>query len=139
MCCSYAPKWDPANATLLRVDPRLDLDGPQLDFAARHPHMLRFDIGIGANSWAPSGFYWTPPQQLWPYVTSPVYAFDVDGTVAVPSGGPPTKGVWQANQVVLAALNNTRVGGARGWRCVRGGKPGEWEPFKTDDDCALDV
>ena len=114
------------------MDPRLDLDGPQLDFAARHPHMLRFEIGIGANSWAPSGFYWTPPQQLWPYVTSPVYAFDVDGTVALPSGGPPSKGVWQANQVVLAALNNTSVG-ARGWRCVRGGKPGEWEPFKTDD------
>ena len=60
-----------------------------------------------------------------------VYAWDVSGNVAEPSTGPPTSGIWQANQVVLAALNSTAaVNGIRGWRCARGGKPGQWTVLK---------
>jgi hypothetical protein len=63
----YAPKWLSANFSFLKVDPRLDLDGPQLDFAGRHPHMLRIDID-STNTWGPAGYFWSLPQQLWPYL-----------------------------------------------------------------------
>ena len=63
----YAPKWLSANFSFLKVDPRLDLDGPQLDFAGRHPHMLRIDID-STNTWGPTGYFWSLPQQLWPYL-----------------------------------------------------------------------
>jgi hypothetical protein len=121
MGLAYDPRWGPsANQTFLQVDPRLDLDGPQLSLAAGR---MRIEIG-GANDWMPAGHYSTLPQQLWPYATSPQRGYDGDQ----PLTGPPTKGVWQVNQEVLAAFNST-PGGPRGWRCTRAGKPGEWEAF----------
>ena len=75
---------------------------------------------------AGAGHFWTLPQQLWPHLVSPVRAYDGDA----PATGPPTSGLWQSNQVVLAALNATAPGNGtlpRGWRCTRAGRPGEWE------------
>ena len=52
-CCADAPWFGPGkNFSFLKVDPALDLDGPQLDYASQHPHMLRYDIGyanVSAN------------------------------------------------------------------------------------------
>ena len=125
---AYTPESVYANFSFLKVDPSLDLDGPQLDLAAKHPHMLRYDIGA-SNNYGPKGHYWQLPQQLWPYLQGrPVYAYE-EGT-DVPASHPPSKGVWQSNQVVLAPLNSTNSSSQpRGWRCVRGGKPGVWAPL----------
>ena len=56
---------------VMKVDPVFDLDGPQLDFAGRHPHMIRISID-STNAWGPAGFFWTLPQQLWPYIQGDV-------------------------------------------------------------------
>lgn len=109
-----------ANFSMIKVDPAIDLDGPQLDYAARHPHMLRYEIGA-ANNWGPKGHFWQLPVQLWPYLVSPVYNY-VPGS-DTPAGAPPQTGIWQSNQVVLSPLNSTAID-ARGWRCTHGGRPG---------------
>ena len=135
------PKWGPgANQSFIKIDPAFDLNGPQLDYAAEHPHMLRYEIGT-SNSWGPAGHFWALPQQLWPYQQNPVVAYEPGSDVPVPL--PPTKGVWQANQIVLAPLGDQQAGGgngngngnvtnsssSRGWRCVEGGRPGRWVPL----------
>ena len=118
---AYDPRWGPSSEQkLLAVNASLDLDGPQLDLAAGRLH---WEIG-DANTWAPRGHYSSLPQQLWPYLVDPVRAYDGDK----PREGPPTKGVWQAGQIVLPALNSSIAGG--GWRCTRGGKPGEWKAIE---------
>jgi hypothetical protein len=75
-------------------------------------------------------YFWTLPQQLWPYMQHPVFAYDVVGHTATPSLAAPTSGVWQAGQAVLAALNSSAAAKGRGWRCTAGGKPGQWVPFE---------
>jgi hypothetical protein len=84
----------------------------------------------GTNNWGPAGYFWSLPQQLWPYIKGDVHAYDVDEAThsALPSTGPPTSGVWQAHQIVLAALNSSVE--ERGWACVEGGKPGRWQPLR---------
>jgi hypothetical protein len=130
---AYAWWWGPTtNFSFIKVDPRLDLNGPQLDYAAEHPRLLRYDIGP-VNSWGPPGHFWQLPQQLWPYVQNPVFNYQTSkdswGT-DTPSLEPPSTGVWRSNQVVLTPLNATNSSAApRGWRCVEGGKPGKWHPF----------
>ena len=116
---AYDPRWGPgASRSLLKVNASIDLDGPQLELAGGRLH---WDIGH-ANVWLPPGHYSTPPQQLWPYFVHPIRAYDGD----TPSRGPPTSGVWQAGQVVLPALNVSVDGAGGGWRCTKGGRPGEW-------------
>jgi hypothetical protein len=128
---AYAWWWGPSkNQSFVKVDPALDLNGPQLDYAAEHPHLLRYDVGP-VNSWGPPGQFWQLPQQLWPYVQNPVYSYETSddswGT-DTPSLQPPSVGVWRSNQIVLTPLNATNSSTQpRGWRCVEGGKPGTWE------------
>ena len=106
---------------LLAVNASLDLDGPQLDLAAGRLH---WDLG-DANTWAPRGI--TRARHSSYGRTSWTRAVGVaDGDK--PREGPPTKGVWQAGQIVLPALNSSIAGG--GWRCTRGGKPGEWKAIE---------
>ena len=63
-CCADAPWFGPGkNFSFLKVDPALDLDGPQLDYASQHPHMLRYDIGY-ANSEYSNGLSLTPATSL---------------------------------------------------------------------------
>ena len=126
---AYAPRALQKNFSFLKVDAAIDLNGPQLDFAGQHPHFIRLDID-STNSWGPAGYFWALPQQLWPFMKRAVRAYEIQGHTAKPSTKPPTTGVWQSNQEVLAALNSTA--GVRGWLCTKGGKPGEWRPLKTD-------
>ena len=72
--------------TLVRVDPKIDLDGAQLDYAARYPNTLKFNLGQ-ANDWAPEG-YLELPEQLQPYATSMVYG---DGAPTAGSRPPNTR------------------------------------------------
>ena len=109
---------DRLNLSMVRVSPLLDLDGAQLDYAARFPNTLKYHIGAD-NDYDPSPFN-DLPQQLQPYSTSTVY-----GDAA------PTVGVWRAGQVVNARLNSSAArDGVIGWRCVAGGKPGAWSVWK---------
>ena len=63
---AYAPWFGPSPSfSMLKVNSSIDLDGPQLDFAAAHPHVLRYWIDP-TNTWAPAGHFWTLPQRLWP-------------------------------------------------------------------------
>eukprot|EP01050_Picozoa_sp_SAG11_P027563 SAG11_NODE_7029_length_1205_cov_2.095841_1_plen_110_part_00 len=64
---AYAPKWQATNFSFLKVDPVFDFDGPQLGFARKHPHMIRIDID-STNTWGLASYFWTLPQQLWPYI-----------------------------------------------------------------------
>ena len=149
---AYAPWFGPSPSfSMLKVNSSIDLDGPQLDFAAAHPHVLRYWIDP-TNTWAPAGHFWTLPQQLWPvrdrqfslalhhscqrqsataqqHLQNKIYAYDEAGA---PMLGPPRKGVWRSNQVVYTALNVTVAGpddAPLGWRCVEGGRPGRWVPL----------
>ena len=100
--------------------------------------MLRYHIGT-SNSWGPAGHFWALPQQLWPYQQNTVVAYEPGSDAPVPL--PPTTGVWQANQIVLAPLGDQQPAGgngsssnnsnssSRGWRCVEGGRPGRWVPL----------
>ena len=101
------------------MTPELDLNGPQLDLAARAPNTLRFSIDR-ANDWTPPGFD-SLPVQLQPYVVdAPVFGL-----------GAPVVGVWRSGQVVRPPLNSTLAdSGIIGWRCVQGGKPGVWKEWK---------
>ena len=130
----FRPWFGPgSNFSFVKVDPRLDLNGPQLDYAGAHPHMVRIRIDT-ANNWAPAGHFWQLPQQLWPYQQNPVFNYatssDSWGTDE-PATQPPGHGVWRSNQVVLSPFNssNTTSKLPRGWVCVEGGKPGIWEPL----------
>jgi hypothetical protein len=103
--------------SLVKVSANLDLDGPQLDLAARFPNTLRYSIAL--NDWAPDGFE-DLPVQLQPYVRGG----EVFGDDA------PTHGVWRSGQVVYARLNSSSANsGVIGWRCIKGGKPGQWKPW----------
>ena len=114
---AYSPSYGPPpHLSLVKVSPALDLDGPQLDWAARFPNTLRYSFGL--NDWAPDAFE-SMPVQLQPYVADKVYG-----------DGPPTAGVWRSRQVVYVRLNSTGVdNNVIGWRCVEGGKPGLWKPW----------
>ena len=90
----FAPHYENPAMQLIRINPKLDLDGPQLDVAAYRPGLLRYEIGTenvfipdGGSGVTDRGF----PQQLWPYVANRVEA-----------EGPPTAGVWRTNQVVCS-------------------------------------
>jgi hypothetical protein len=117
----YAPRYENPAIQIIRVDPDLDLDGAQLDFAATRPGLLRYELDP-ANVFVPDGGGSPPirdpsfPQQLWPYRVERVEA-----------DGPPTVGVWRRHQVVHARPNASTT--ARGWECVTAGKPGTWRPF----------
>jgi hypothetical protein len=50
---AYAPRWQANNFSFLKIDPQLDLDGPQLDFAGQHPHMIRIDIDSEGDNTQP--------------------------------------------------------------------------------------
>jgi hypothetical protein len=52
------------DAAQVKVDPQLDLDGPQLAYAAKFDNLLTFDIGL-ANNWYPRA-YADLPEQLQP-------------------------------------------------------------------------
>jgi hypothetical protein len=116
---AYSPAYGPPPyLSLVKANPLLDLDGPQLDFAARFPNTLRYSIDL--NDWAPDDFD-DLPVQLQPYVTrgQPVF-----GT------GPPSAGVWRSGQVVWARYNSSSADeGLIGWRCSKGGKPGTWKSW----------
>lgn len=115
----YSPAYGPPTGlSLVKVDADIDLDGPQLDLAARIPDTLRYSIAL--NDWTPDGFQ-DLPVQLQPYVRgSQVYADDA-----------PTRGVWRSGQVVHARLNSSNAdNGVIGWRCIKGGKPGQWKPWR---------
>lgn len=116
----YSPAyWPPEKLSLVKVSPALDLDGPQMDWAARFPNTLRYSFGL--NDWAPSGFE-NLPVQLQPYlVESSVFGSD-----------PPSAGVWRSGQLITARLNSTSTDdGVIGWRCVKGGRPGRWKVWST--------
>ena len=117
-----APHYENPAMQLIRVNPKLDLDGPQLDVAAYRPGLLRYEIGTenvfipdGGSGVTDRGF----PQQLWPYVANRVEA-----------EGPPTAGVWRTNQVVWSRPNASAV--VLGWRCVAAGRPGRWRPIAVE-------
>ena len=118
----FAPHYENPAMQLIRVNPKLDLDGPQLDVAAYRPGLLRYEIGTenvfipdGGSGVTDRGF----PQQLWPYVANRVEA-----------EGPPTAGVWRTNQVVWSRPNASAV--VLGWRCVAAGRPGRWRPIAVE-------
>eukprot|EP01048_Picozoa_sp_COSAG05_P002173 COSAG05_NODE_83_length_20755_cov_5.928011_4_plen_282_part_00 len=102
---------------VIRVDPHIDLNGPQLDVAAKHPGLLRYEIDRD-NVFIPDGGdgFTDPglPQQLWPYQANRVEA-----------SGPPTAGVWRRHQLVYARPDASTT--AIGWQCVTSGKPGAWK------------
>eukprot|EP01052_Picozoa_sp_SAG31_P039002 SAG31_NODE_5319_length_2613_cov_1.815036_2_plen_575_part_00 len=118
----YAPKFVNPAMQLIRVSPDLDLNGPQLDYAATEPGLLRYELDAadvfvpdGGRNVTDPGF----PQQLWPYVRSQ----------RLEAHGPPSSGVWRRHQMVWAAPNaSTSV---RGWWCVEGGKPGVWHAIES--------
>jgi hypothetical protein len=120
----FAPRYENPAMQVIRVDPRLDLDGPQLEYAATRPGLLRYDIG-SSNVFIPDGGGHHQghgvidpglPQQLWPYMSR------------VEADGPPTTGIWRTNQIVWARPNASVT--ALGWRCVSAGKPGMWREIQ---------
>ena len=117
----YSPAYGPpASLRLVRVSAELDLDGPQLDLAARIPNTLRYSVAL--NDWAPDGFE-SLPVQLQPYVRGS----EVFGDAA------PTRGWWRSGQVVHAWLNSSNADDSIiGWLCIKGGKPGHWKPWRID-------
>ena len=117
---AFRPEFVHANESsgmaVVRVSPSVDLDGPQLDLAAKYPGLLRFDIGA-ENSFIPDGGDGMTdpglPQQLMPYASGRVLA-----------KGPPTRGVWRRHQTVWASPNASTA--SIGWQCTASGKPGVW-------------
>ena len=88
----------------------------QLEHAARHPGLLRFQID-GDNSFIPDGGDGLTdpglPQQLLPYASG-----------RVTRDHAPTRGVWRRHQLVWAKPNSST--NAIGWQCTRSGAPGTW-------------
>ena len=118
---AYSPSYGPPpRLSLVKVSPLLDMDGPQLDLAARVPATLRYSIPE-SNDYAPQRFD-ELPVQLQPYVTGRRVFRD----------GPPAAGVWRSGQVVHARYNSTSADeSVIGWRCVKGGKPGLWKVWSV--------
>lgn len=71
---AYAPSFGPpANMSMVKVDPLLDLNGPQLAYAAELDNLLTFDIA-NTNNWFPTK-YADLPEQLRPWVVGKVRMF----------------------------------------------------------------
>ena len=127
---TFVASHDSNGMAVVRVNSSIDLDGPQLDYAAQHPGLLRFDIGK-ENSFVPSGGdnVTDPglPLQLLPYAAGQIM-----------SDGSPTRGVWRQNDLIWNRASGSEVGftvptidTALGWQCVKSGKPGEWRPIEA--------
>ena len=112
-CNLYDATSADGQMTLFNLNTSINLDGPMLELAVQSG---RCKYLIGANNWDSSHFR-DLPQQLWPMVV---------GRLAASAA--PTKGLWATGSIVWAD-NMSAAGGANGWECVRGGRPGQWQNF----------
>ena len=101
--------------SLVQVSEAIDLDGPQLEYAAGEQCVAPegrgcLRIGIGETNVLMSGNYSRLPEQLQPFASGTVY-----GDAA------PAAGIWLAGQTVYARPGSSAAqAGVIGWRCAGG-------------------